>query len=98
MITIDINGRTLTLDEKDVHGLRFTDAGDRVSVTDGTSLWSFFGERDDGTRIPIHVDVGESEHELILYIDGERIPVRLETDRDRHVAELQNQTASARPH
>lgn len=97
MITIDVNGVSVRLSEKLRDGYRFDEPHQTTSVSDGVTLWSFHGVRADGSEIPIHVDYGLSEHDLIVYIDGEQIPVRLETDRDRHVAELQRQTATARP-
>ena len=98
MITIDIGGTTVRLVGVDPEGYRFENRTESVAVADGATIWSFQARRHDGTTLPIHVDVGESEHDIVVYVDGERIPVRLETERDRHVAELQRQTASARPH
>jgi biotin carboxyl carrier protein len=49
----------------------------------------------DGSRLPIYVEQGESEHECIVYVGGEAIRVELVTHRDERLLALRKNAANA---
>ena|GEM_PF-51452 len=79
----------------DEHGIHIGAAHQAAPIEDRDPLRSFLGRLGDGSRLPIYVEEGEKEHEYIVYLRGQAIPVRLVTGRDERLRALRKNTAVA---
>lgn len=80
----------------DEYGVHIGDRSDPILLRNGARLRSFIGTLPDGSTVPIYVAEGEDEHEYIVYVRGEAIPIRTITARDERLATLRKSAAAGR--